>query len=293
MNIRLFVLPFALLLTAAFSLAPAHASNSYQLSVMANGQVNVAADGSVSSYSLKEPDQLPPKVLALLQNNIPHWRFKPMIYQGEPRAATADMNIRVVAKPKNDKQYVLSIAGARFTPSESTRTLPGSRVRYDNDSDRQPPRYPRSAIRARVGGNVYLVVEIDKSGHVLHVAAEQVNLRVSGKPRVLESWREALATASVEAARDWTFAVPTIGPNANKDHWTVRIPVNFRIRELGEPKQRPYGQWIAYTPGPLQDIPWLDADQHMNGSVDVFSGNGAIYLANNRRSPQLLTELGG
>ena len=239
-----------------------------EASMLVTGTIVVAPEGSVSSYAVDHPEKLPPAVLTVIGKNAPRWTFMPVLLDGKPVLAKARMSLRIVATPMQQKgTYAVGIRGASFG-----QDVPGGNV---SKGIRTPPRYPVGEILDRVSGTVYLVVKVGRQGEVEDVAAEQVNLRVLGRPFQMKRWRKELAEASVAAARKWTFHPPVTGAHANDAYWVARVPVSFDLQPLGSPSHGPvYGQWQSYVPGPRALIPWLDEKQLAASAADTVPPGG-------------------
>lgn len=78
-----------------------------------------------------------------------------------------------------------------------------------------PPKYPPSAVRAGITGEVILIIDVDASGNVTNVSVEK-----SSRNRDLDR-------AAMEAARKWRFNAATA--NGQKQAGRVRVPVNFSL----------------------------------------------------------------
>lgn len=264
----------ALLALAACMAMPATASSSKQqidASMLLSGNITVSPDGSVQSYGIDQSGKVPAAVMQLLAKTIPRWRFQPVLRNGQPVAAMANMSLRIVATPQGNHRYNIAVAGTRFgDPSNGTIV---SLLRTNIG-----PMYPREAIKERVSGTTYLIVQVDRQGHVTKAAAEQVNLRIVGPNILMKRWRKLLADASVKWIMKRAFKVPTTGPEATKDHWLVRVPVTFRIRGPSSPRIASYGEWSPYAPGPRATIPWAQAELHTAESPDAMPDHG-VQLA--------------
>ncbi|MGH8184552.1 MAG: energy transducer TonB, partial [Rhodanobacteraceae bacterium] len=160
----------------------------------------------------------------------------------------------------------------------------GTAVRY---AHRVSPSYPMDAAQAHVGGEVFLVLKIGRDGHVAQAAVRQVNLY--SRTDWPDHYRKDLAEASLRAASKWQFKIPTRGPDAAKDHWVVQVPINYTLGPCCSAPTRRYGQWSAYIPGPVQDIPW--AHNKTDGGSDAVADNGQPFT----RDPRFVleTKLGG
>ena len=253
-------------------------------SMVVTGTVTVNPAGDVQGYTLYEQDKLPQMVRQIVQDTVPHFQFLPIMVDGKAITAETGMSLRVVVKTTaGAKQGTIRVAAAEFgcDAGRARNLLPnqcpkGTSVSYVR---RQPPNYPWAALQASVGGEVFLVLQIDRNGHVSQAAARQVNLySLTDWP---EHYRKVLAEASLRAASKWQFTVPTMGPNSAKDYWVVQVPVNYWIGAPGSAPTKHYGQWNAYIPGPVQEIPWAGADGASGGNSDAISG-GAPFMRDAR-----------
>ncbi len=234
-----------------------------EASMLVRGHIVVTPTGTVSSYTIDEAAGLPAPVMQSITRSVPRFRFEPVRKNGQPVAAHASMSLRLVARrlPDSASNFELSIRSAYFGEEAERAGIakPGQRK----------PRYPDRAIRARVGGTVYLVMKIDRSGRVEQIAAEQVNLNVVGREGEMRRWREMLAEASIEAAKDWTF-VPE-DPPSGSDGRVVRTAMTFELQKLGEKNVSPFNHWRVSVPGPRAAVEWLSPNQRAVGSPDAIA----------------------
>lgn len=155
-----------------------------EASMLVTGSVEVNPDGSLHGYTLDHPEKLPPEVLGVIGKSMPTWEFK---LSGPTRQVVkASMNLRVVAKPAGDGQYMVTVAGTSFGDA-------GENTPKITSKDRIHPVYPRMAIESRVSGTVYLLMRIGRDGTVQDAIAEQVNLEQYATPIAMEKFRAALA----------------------------------------------------------------------------------------------------
>jgi hypothetical protein len=253
-----------------------------QASMLVTGSIIVAPDGSVRSYTIDRAEKLPAVVVGLIGKNVPNWKFEPSALDGRPVAAKATMGLRVVAKPVGDGNYSISIGGVQFGQGASDESI--------SYKHREAPSYPIWAAQARVSGTVYLLLRVGRQGQVEDALAEQVNLGVTASDASMERWRHVLANAALNAARRWTFNTPTSGKHVGDDYWVARVPVNFSLRESGQPFRDAYGQWKAYVPGPRQPVPWFDKGRMMSTGVDALPAGGIYQVDQGLR---LTTPLAG
>lgn len=249
-----------------------------QASMVVTGLIAVNPDGSVYGYSLDHRNELPPAVVDLIGRTLPQWQFKPVEVDGKPAQARARMSLRVVAHQTKLNQWVASIQGAQFGENAELATgtcPPDECLAYAQIGK---PQYPLWAAQNMAGGTVYLVVDVGRDGHVENAAVRQVDLRKLASSNLLDNWRQELATATLRAAKQWTFHVPTTGNLATKSHWLVNIPVVFSIRTAAGNVvggSSGYGKWTEYLPGPVHPIPWA---RPSNGSV--LAGDNADAIPN-------------
>jgi hypothetical protein len=253
-----------------------------EASMVISGHITVAPDGSVKSYEIDKQDKIPAEVLTLIQNATYEWRFEPVVRDGHAVDARAAMSVRIVARHESadSNTFVARIAGATFGDEGKD----GEQISY---AEHPAPGYPRSAITDRVEGTVILLMKIGHDGKVVDVTAEQVNLGVVGSDPDLRVWRKALANPSVNAAKSWTFHVPSTGPHANDPFYVVRAPVQFRLDRPGVADG--YGQWTAYVPGPKETAAWATDDRKDGGSTDALP-DGQLSLVGT--GLKLLTPVG-
>lgn len=254
-----------------------------EASMVVTGTITVNAKGSVQGYTIQELDKLPPAARQIIQATVPRWQFVPIIENGKAVAAKAGMSLRIVADMLDEHRATVRVAGAAFgcDAGRARKLVPnecpaGSSVTY---LDRRPPQYPVEALQDRVGGEVFLVLQIDRNGHVSQAAVSQVNL-FSRTDRA-GHYRKVLAETSLRAARRWQFSIPTVGPDAAKDHWVVQVPVNYWLGPPGSAPAQRYGRWNAYVPGPVQEVPWAGADGAANGNADAIAA-GAPFMRDRR-----------
>lgn len=242
-------------------------------SLLVKGDIYLAADGTVLSHALDDADKLPPGVVDMVARAVPNWRFEPVALRDGHTRARARMSVRVVASRLDDEHFKVEFRNAHFgQPSE-----PGESVKLDGVMS--PPLYPHAAVKARVGGTVYLALRVGRDGAVHDAAAEQVNLRYVASEHAMARWRNLLAGAAIDKAKDWRFTVPERGQQANRPWWVVRVPVDFVTSHQVQPEDY---QWNTYIPGPRPLIPWMDPASRSRGDAlaagDIYPEQDALEL---------------
>ena len=235
----------------------------HDLSTVISGAIDIDAAGQPIKVEIDYPDLLNAEILEYVQRKVSTWTFHPVIEDGAPIPFRTRMNLRLALKPVGDA-FVIRVPGVVFidpTPPEPTNPP-------EEWPQLQPARYPPAAFRTGVSGIVYLALQVNASGQVQNAIAEQVNLAVTGSASSVKKWRELLASASIEAAKNWKFTPPGRTPEG-EEFWTMRTLMTYT---LGPPNMGPrdpppaipgttYGQWTPYFPAPVTPIPWpRDAD---------------------------------
>jgi len=270
---------FAALLALASLLVMAGSRGELESSAVVNGAIVLATDGTVKTAVVDDEARYGKAIADIVRTAALHWRFQPVTRDGAPVQARASMHVRVVVGKAPGGNYTARIKRATFgeIDKHSTDVLHGA------EGNRMVlPRYPREAMRHRVQGTVYLALQVDHDGHVVQAVAEQVNLRNLGPERVLKTYRKVLADAALDAARKWSYVLPSTGRLAHQDSWTVRVPIDFSLTELGKAPSRPV--WHTYIPGPYTPASWVDrpdmnaADALADDSVQT-EGAGPVPLA--------------
>ena len=273
MKLRIWL--FALL---AMAVAPVMAQSAQQVmkqaeaSMVVTGHVDIDADGTLAAHHINDRADLPDYVVDLVDRAAAVWRFEPLEVDGEPVAARARMNLRLVARPVGEGEYEISIANGRFGQYSDTAT--------DNVTRRgqlTPPRYPSDMSRRGVEGTVYLLIKVGRDGSVEDVVAERVNLRAYAQEREMERMRRSFANRSINTAREWKFNPPTTGALAGDDFWLIRIPIAYGFSD----RVATGGPWEQYVPGPHNPAPreWFagkpeasDSDAQVAGGIQMVGG---------------------
>ena len=254
-------------------------------SMVVRGTVSIEADGSVSALQLDKEESLPVGVVGMVRNAAMKWRFEPILRDGAAVRALAPMSLRVVARKLDADGYEISLRGINFA------RLDGRDDPHNIASiDMKPPRYPEQAFRAGVSGTVYLLVKVGRDGKVEDAFAEQVNLTVLSRENEQRRARELLAKSALAAARQWSFRVPSEGPEAAQPFWNVRVPVSYAL-DRGAAEGQDAGRWVSYVPGPRERAPWRGDAEQIGFSPDALV-DGSVNLVDNQ-GPRLLTPLQG
>ncbi|WP_158880435.1 energy transducer TonB [Rhodanobacter sp. L36] len=271
---------------AALAAENESADKQLQSSMLVTGSIVLAPNGTTQSYTLDHRDKLPSFVADLIDKGAHVWRFEPILLDGKPVAAKADMSLRIVAR-RIDKDHIsVRIAGAQFGQEAG----PGAAGEAISMKRRTPIVYPQMAQRDHVSGVVYLLLRVGRDGLVSDAVTQQVNLRAIGGAGEMNRWRRTLADAALRSARNWTFNTPTHGKHAGDKYWLARVPINFNLNVMGAPKHSDYGEWDTYVPGPIEPVMWPDPDGMISSNIDAQPEDG-LYQPD--RALRLVTPLNG
>lgn len=267
------------LLALATMVVQASSTKDVESSAIVSGAIVLAQDGTVQTAVVDGADKYGQPIVDMVRKAALQWRFQPVLRDGVPVLAKSSMHVRGVLKKMPDGNYSARIKGATFGDSSTAST---DSVRRAEINKKIPPKYPEAAIRGHVQGTVYLALRVDRSGRVVDAVAEQVNLSNTGSDHLLKKYRAMLAESALKVAHQWRYEIPTTGPLARQDSWTVHAPVNYYLNRLNAPQ--PDRTWTSYVPGPYTPAPWVDkpdmnaADVLADGTVRT-DGAGPVLLS--------------
>ncbi len=260
-------LMFAALFALAAAAAAASPSKSLETSAVVDGTIVLAKDGAVQLATVEHPEKYGQPIADLVHKVALTWRFDPVLRDGQPVIAKASMHVRVILTKNADGNFTARVKGATFGGNNAD--TPDNL--YSENQKKIGPHYPPAAIKARVQGTVYMALHVDRDGHVVDAVAEQVNLENMGPDGLLQKYRELMAKSSLDAARRWTYRVPTIGQLAGQDSWTLHVPIVYTLNETGAaPVER---VWRTYVPGPYTPAPWVDKPNM--AAADALADDGS------------------
>jgi hypothetical protein len=260
-------------------------------SLLVNGHIVVAPDGTVSSFEFDRQEAH--AVTSLIKQYSSTWHFHPVLDNGKPVEARAPMHLRVVASPDGDG-YRLHVVSAIFgSPSERSdeQVNPKDHSAQIALSYRASGRMTQAGSIRRSGpirpaggayptGTAYMLAHVERDGSVSHVTARQVNLDKVGPEPVMREMRKTLAEGCVRAVRQWTYNPPSAGPHKDADGWNVYVSCSLHEYEPTE-KDAPENAWRTYIPGPQEPVPWLDeySGKQKPRSLDIDAlPDGGLYM---------------
>lgn len=245
-----------------------------EASMLVTGELVVAPDGAVKSYTLDRAAALPQETRDLLAKNIPAWELDVAKADGSPlqSPATVKMSVQLLARPIADVDGRL-----RVTIQDTCFWDPKAPVQIEARKKLTPPAYPLFAYRAGMSGNVYVVLRLNPDGTVAETHVERVDMTVLADEKTLRKFSKILAESAVGAAKNWTF---NISPErlARPEPIGVRVPVVFALAARSPTAKAEYGRWHAYVPGPYAPVPWVQrtADDGIEGGIGAMVP-GQIY----------------
>ena len=258
-------------------------------SMLLTGTIEIAPDGSVRSHTIDQPEKVPSAIRAFADKAIAAWKFKPIILGGQPVVAQAKLHLRLIADPVGGGNFAVRIGGASFEGGEPSESLQNN----DEVNRQHVPKYPYDALRAYTGGTVFLLLKVGRQGQVLDAAAEQVNLTALGSAWEMAKWRQEFARASIVAAKQWRFVVPTSGPLLDEPFWYARIPVAFALKVSNQSPataESEYGRWQPYVRGPQEIVPWFKLPPQAADAIDTTPAGSVLALG---QGPKFATPVSG
>jgi len=241
----------------------AAANSAATLEMNADGEIQVAIDGSVSDYRLHS--QLPSTIAQLVDRDVRGWRFEPVLVDGTPVVAKTAMHLALKAEPADGRDnYRIRIVNVIF----------GAPRQHDHT---RHPHYPELAVRAHLGAKVLLAIRLDENGKVTDVQPYQTSLDArANSQNEADHWRKLFEEASVTAARSWTYDLSETF-NGRRIETNVIVPVVFSLSNV--PGSAPQaGQWKAYVPGPLHPAPWMTDRTFADHDLSAFPDHQSIPL---------------
>lgn len=231
-----------------------------EASLQVRGTIDIDAQGAVVAHSIRNESSFDDAIVDLVGRIVPSLRFEPVVRDGLPTAARADMNLVFVARQRDDDSVAVALRSAWFgAPGAAAKIIPRERL---------SPQFPEHLMRDRVSGTAFVILRILPEGRVAEAIAEQVNLRRSGSEREMTRWRRDLGRAAVTALERWEFA--PFEPAGGADAASVRVPVDFILPgTAGAQAHALPGRWDAYLPGPRATAPWRTGDRFAEAGIDA------------------------
>lgn len=191
------------------------------LQARARGAIEIAADGTVSSFKLST--DLGEGVDAFVRDQVLGWRFNPVEENGlaVPVRARAELVLQAVPEGRN---VAVRVAEARFFEVAASGTdMATSAMR----AEFPPPHYPRKALDAGVGGDVVVVLEMGADGRVKSAEVERIDLLSDALLRGGDADRFAgqLEKAVRNRLPDWRVSPEALVAD---DITRLRVPISFR-----------------------------------------------------------------
>ena len=83
-------------------------------SMVLSGSIDIAPDGSVEGFTLKNEDRIEPYIQEFLKQNVARWRFEPVLREGRAVAAKTPVNLRLVARRASGDGMDVVLSSANF-----------------------------------------------------------------------------------------------------------------------------------------------------------------------------------
>lgn len=240
------------------------------VAMQVDGWVSFDTRGQVEDYRITTP--LPESIRASLDGTVRKWKFHPVMVDGVARRATTRMRVTLAANQEADGIHV-KVDNVVF-PSEQgdvTAKVDG-RPELITGKKLRPPGYPAGLMQQGVTGAVLLAIRVGPDGRAAEVLAVQSMLYdVRGGASALRVGIRMLEQSAVDAAKGWTFNVPTTGKLRNADEQTVTVPVEY---VMDKAKVNLAGKWRTIVRMPKRTIGWMTpaAGTQSVGVADAVAG---------------------
>ena len=222
-----------------------------EASMVLTGNIDVAADGTVSGLVLDQRDAIAPAIATFVDGTIRRWQFEPFLVDGVASPKHAPMRVRLLGRSRDDGALDVRMVSVDFSEYD------GNAIDAVTVDRMTPPRYPEAAFRAGAQGEVTLLVKVSTSE--------------------ARRWTFRPPTSGEDRDRAfWTLRVP--------------VTFELRERHDAAPGPS-YGRWKAYIPGPRQTAPWPTGEDAAQVGSDLLPAGGVYMVDSANRGLRLLTPL--
>jgi hypothetical protein len=83
-----------------------------EATMQVRGQVVIAPDGTLQSYTLEKPEALPDEVESLLARYLPACEFSVATASGKPGTVTSNMSLQILARQNEQGGMTISVNGS-------------------------------------------------------------------------------------------------------------------------------------------------------------------------------------
>lgn len=247
-------------------LGSAHAAD---LRLQVVGDLVIDPQGHVSDYVVKTI--VTPEVKAVLDRSVRGWTFEPSVRDGKAVYVRSRLHLDLVAL-KSDAGYQLRVEQIRFTGARDTRSM-------------LPPRYPKEAARAGIGGDVLVAVRVNGEGTVIDAVPVQTSLPyINVSERDVARWGRFFEKSAVTAAKAWVFQPADL--RVEDAETTIIVPVSYR---MGDAPLATGEGWRRDSVTPAQRIPWLNESQQQFDPTGLKEGESLAV----GQQPKLTTHVVG
>lgn len=193
----------------------------------ANGQIDIAADGSVAGFELA--GSVGAEVDELIQRQVDAWRFEPVIESGQAVPVQASVYLKLHAVPSGGRMQV-HVADARFYEIVERAA---SSSQGDGSGHYPPPRYPNRPHLDGVMAEVITVFTVDMDGKMVDADVERIELQTTASMRGGDRKRylEQFERSVLSAASEWRFRTDDLD-FSKTGVARVRMPVTFNLDGL-------------------------------------------------------------
>lgn len=256
-----------LLLLIPFASSGAVSKVKTESGMLVKGSIEISAAGQVLRHTLDQPERLPEPVRRFADSLIPTLRFDP-VETPDQTPTRSQMRLYFVAADNGNGGYAIRLRDAWFDSEKASDTV----VALPRSAGRMQP--PRGPLPMPMTATVYLALKVDRQGTVADIDVSHVDFGVSGPERLMKQWRRTLGDLVTDFVKKARFAIPTTGPDADREYWTGLYAFPISITGDDDPPKNgsDYGRWQTFVPGPRKEIPWLDPQAAGAGKALLADG---------------------
>lgn len=263
------------------------------LTMRVRGDLTFGPDGVIKEHHLSTT-KLDPVVAAFIDESIGRWKFKPVDKDGAPVNGKTYFQMTVIARPRGDNNYALSVDNARFSDdptlgmSEYKQKGKGKCVTNCILSRPPMPSYP---VGIGVSAGVMVHLYLNPDGTVADARVAQSALYgVRDDDEALNDARKQFEKVALAYVKHIRFAPGSGSALRGDEHRAAALPFIFQMQgtvtsNLGEWRleqrsQRNFAPWLASNPDR-----WIGASDTDGGGFVAMEESKYKLTSGSDRAP--------
>ena len=249
------------------------------LTMRVEGTIDVDAQGKVVAHTIST--ELNPKLRALLDRNIPTWKFDAPKVDDKPAALRTNLHITLVGR-EIAEGYEVRVDNALFSdPSWKEGYLAEAPTQRQGPLTlvrRTPlPKFPNW----NVGGDVMVAFRFNPDGTVADAQATQCSLYFAGGSETQKAAAcKDMATNATRALRNWKVKIDVHGRDPRPDELMAMQPIRYlspSMRGTVATSTKP-GNWRRESRTRYMEPAWLAKERLVQrvGTADLVADGGLM-----------------